>query len=123
MYLSLFHVLVRACFCMELFLSRFSPLLIDWFLMCWSYIGKTSVCGLTKRSPTWTALWVYKKFRQARSYYFRDKCVIFARNCKFANFTQYNLQYILCNSVHFAQETLYFTHKNAFSAQRFPKNA
>ena len=27
-------------------------------------------------------------FRQARIYYFRDKSVVFARNCKFANLTQ-----------------------------------
>ena len=33
-------------------------------------------------------------FRQTRIYHFRDKCVVFARNCKFANLTQYNMQYI-----------------------------
>ena len=40
----------------------------------------------------------HKNFRQACVYYLRDICVIFARNCKFAYFTQYNMQYIPCNS-------------------------
>ena len=35
-----------------------------------------------------------------RIYYFRDKCFVFARNRKFANLTQYNMQYIPC-IVHF----------------------
>ena len=35
----------------------------------------------------------HKNFRQARVYYFRDKCVVFARNCKFAPLTQ-------CNAIH-----------------------
>ena len=30
----------------------------------------------------------HENFRQARSYNFRDKCVVFARNRKFANLTQ-----------------------------------
>ena len=30
----------------------------------------------------------HQNFRQARIYNFRDKCVVFARNCKFANLTQ-----------------------------------
>ena len=31
---------------------------------------------------------VHENFRQARIYNFRDKCVVFARNRKFANLTQ-----------------------------------
>ena len=31
-----------------------------------------------------------KNFRQTRNYFFRDKFAVFARNCKFANLTQYN---------------------------------
>ena len=38
----------------------------------------------------------HENFRQARIYNFRDKCVVFARNRKFANLTQYNVQYIPC---------------------------
>ena len=34
----------------------------------------------------------HENFRQARFYNFRDKCVIFARNHKFANLTQKNMQ-------------------------------
>ena len=45
----------------------------------------------------------HETFCQARIYNFRDKCVVFARNRKFATLTQKNMQYILCNS---AQKTL-----------------
>ena len=51
----------------------------------------------------------HKNFCQARVYYFRDKCVVFARNCKFANLTQYDMQYMPCNSAFLAQETLFLT--------------
>ena len=40
----------------------------------------------------------HENFRQVRIYTFPDKCVVFARNCKFANLTQYNMQYIACNN-------------------------
>ena len=40
----------------------------------------------------------HETFRPARIYNFRDKCVVFARNLKFSNLTQYNMQYIPCNS-------------------------
>ena len=33
-------------------------------------------------------------FRQTRIYYFRDKCIVFASNCKFASLPQYDMQYI-----------------------------
>ena len=46
-------------------------------------------------------------------YYFHDKCVIFARNRKFANLTQYNMQSIPCNSELLAQETLFLTYNIA----------
>ena len=59
-------------------------------------------------------------FPQARIYYFHDKCVVFARNCKFANLNQ---QYIPCNSAHLAQETQFLTQKGTFFAQRSPKSA
>ena len=36
-----------------------------------------------------------KKICQARIYYFCDKCVVFARNCKFAKLIQYNMQYVM----------------------------
>ena len=42
--------------------------------------------------PGWQKLAAFRRgqnghenFRQARICYFRDKCVVFARNCKFAN--------------------------------------
>ena len=36
----------------------------------------------------------HENFRQTGIYYFRDKCVVFVRNCKFKNLTQYDIQYI-----------------------------
>ena len=49
----------------------------------------------------------HKKFSQSRISYLRDKCVVFASNCKFANLIQYIMQYIPCNSDHLARETLF----------------
>ena len=42
---------------------------------------------------------------------FGDKCVVFARNCKFANLIQYDMQYTPCNSALLAQKTLFLTPK------------
>ena len=64
----------------------------------------------------------HKSFCQPRICYFRDKCVVFARNRKFVNLTQYNMQPKLCNSALLTQETLFLTQKAHFS-QRFPKSA
>ena len=63
----------------------------------------------------------HENFRQECIYNFRDKCVIFARNHKFANLTQKNMQFILCNSTLLAQETLFLTQKGTLFAQRSPK--
>ena len=65
----------------------------------------------------------YKSFHQARICYFRHKCIVFAHNCKFANLTQYDVQYIPCNSALLAQETLFSTRKSTFLAQSLPKSA
>ena len=64
-----------------------------------------------------------ENFRQLRIYNFRIKCVVFARNRKFAKLTQWNMQYISCNSALLAQETLFLTQKGIFFAQRSPKSA
>ena len=53
-------------------------------------------------------------FRQTRIYNFRVKCVVFARNRKFAKLNQWNMQYIPCNSALLAQETQFFTQKDTF---------
>ena len=42
---------------------------------------------------------------------------------KFAKWTQWDMQYIPCNSALFAQETLFLTQKGTFFAQRSPKSA
>ena len=65
----------------------------------------------------------HKNFRQVRIYFIRDKCVVFARNCKFANLTQYNMQNIPCNSAFLAQETLFLTKKNTFLPKDLQQNA
>ena len=49
----------------------------------------------------------HENFRQAGIHNFRDKCIVFARNRKFANLTQSNMQYISHNSALLAQETLF----------------
>ena len=56
----------------------------------------------------------HKNFSQPHICYFRNKCVIFARNCKFANLIQYNMQYILCNNALLAQETLLLSKESTF---------
>ena len=65
----------------------------------------------------------HENFCQARINNFCDKCVVFARNRKFAKLAQWNMQYIPCNSALLAQETLYLTPKGTFFAQRSPKSA
>ena len=65
----------------------------------------------------------HENSRQTRIYNFRDKCVVFARNRKFANLTHQNMQYIPCNSALLAQETLFLTQNGTFFAKRSPKSA
>ena len=62
-----------------------------------------------------------ENFRQACIYNFRVKSVVLARNRKFAKLTQWNTQYIPCNSALLAQETLFLTQKGTFFAQRSKK--
>ena len=59
-----------------------------------------------RRTQKWS-----QNFRQARICFFRDKFIIIARNCKFANLIHYNLQYIPCNSAFLAQEVLNLSKK------------
>ena len=63
----------------------------------------------------------HETFRQARIYSFRDKCVVFARNLKFSNLTQSNMQYIPCNSALLAQEALFLPKKALFMAKDLQK--
>ena len=51
--------------------------------------------------------------------YFRDKCVVFARKCKFTSLIEFKMQYISCNSALLAQETLFLTPKALFSPKIF----
>ena len=52
-----------------------------------------------------------KNFCQAHFCDFRDKCVVFACNFKFANLIQYDMQYIPCNN---AKETLLLSLNSTF---------
>ena len=63
----------------------------------------------------------HTNFHQVRICYFRDKCVVFARNCKFANIIQYNMQYIPCNSALLAQETTVFNPTQNFFCPKSSK--
>ena len=57
-----------------------------------------------------------------RNYYFRDKCDVFARNCKFGNLTQHKMQYLPCNSALLVQETLFLRRKkNTFICPKISK--
>ena len=51
-----------------------------------------------------------------------EKCVVFARNCKFDNLIQYNMQYISCGNALLAQETLLLSQKTLFDPN-LPKSA
>ena len=59
-----------------------------------------------------------ENFCQARIYNFSVKCVVFARNRKFAKLTQWNMQYIPCNSALLALETLFLT---CFESEKKPR--
>ena len=63
----------------------------------------------------------HETFREARIYNFRDKCVVFARNLKFSNLTQQNMQYIPCNSALLAQEALFLPKKALFMPKDLQK--
>ena len=63
----------------------------------------------------------HENFRQARIYNFRYKCVVFARNLKFFNLTQYNMQYIPCKSALLAKEALFLPKKALFMPKDLQK--
>lgn len=50
-----------------------------------------------------------------------DKCVVFARNCKFDNLIKYNMQCVPCNSELLAQKTLFLTKKSTFGPKSSKK--
>ena len=62
------------------------------------------------------------KFLVRRVYYFRDKYVVFTRNCKFAHLIQCNMQYIPCNSALLTQGTLFLTPKKHFHRPETSRN-
>ena len=52
-------------------------------------------------------------------FYFRNKCVVFARNCKFAHLTQCNMQYIPYISALFCPNNTVFDQKSPFLPKDF----
>ena len=47
--------------------------------------------------------------------------IAIARNCKFANLIQYNMQYMPCNSALLAEKTLFLTQIGTFFPQKISK--
>ena len=92
------------------------PIFLQYFLDFIVYVLRTTQQGGRSWQPLVESKNVHENFRQALMYYFCDKCVVFACNPKFTNLTEYNMQYIQCNSAFLAQERLFF-------APRFPKSA
>ena len=88
----------------------------DFFALTWQQGGRTWQPIVGSKNCN-------ENFRQTRIYNFRVKCVVFARNRKFAKLTRWNMQYILCNGARLAQDTLFLTQKGTFFAQRSPKSA
>ena len=78
--------------------------------------------------PGWLKLAAFRRmqkwpqnFRQAHVLSLRQICRLFARNCKFANLIQCNMQYTPCNKALLAQETLLLSNKSTFLPQDFQK--
>ena len=67
---------------------------------------------LTKAQWTHQGREWHKNFRQTRIYYFRNKCVIFSRNCKLENLTRHDMQYIQCTSC--SRNTVFDSKKSTF---------
>ena len=86
------------------------------FVLLLHFFGPSRVAEVGSRMQKWP-----QNFHHAHICYFRDKFVVFARNCKFANLIQHNMQYIPCNSALPAQETLFFTRKTLFLPKVFQK--
>ena len=86
------------------------------FVLLLHFFGPSRVAEVGSRMQKWP-----QNFHHAHICYFRDKFVVFARNCKFANLIQHNMQYIPCNSELPAQETLFFTRKTLFLPKVFQK--
>ena len=89
---------IIVCPCHKGLINRRVGLLRNFFLFRLSSYDKNSIKHLLR--PGWQKLAAFRReqkwpqnFRQARICYFHDKCVVFARNCKFAHLIQYNMQY------------------------------
>ena len=89
------------------------------FLFIQNYGGHGRVAKVGSHSAR--AKMATKIFRHARICYSRNKCVVFARKCKFANLIQYNMQYIPWNTAHLAQETLFLTKKSTSFCPKTPQ--
>ena len=87
-----------------------------WHLHSFRFSSYMAPPGWQKLAAIWRGQKWPLKLSSNAYLLFCDKCVVFGRNCKFANLTQYNMQYKPCNSAPLAQETLFLT-------QRFPKIA
>ena len=73
-----------------------------------------------KQGGIWQQKWL-QNFRRARICYFRNKCAVFARDCKFVNLIQCNVQYRPYKSAFIAIETLFLAPKKRFLPKVFQK--
>ena len=109
---------------LRLFFFHYLHIWYLWFRIQNQVLSK---CTLFQGGRTWQPFVGGKNgqanFRQARIYNFWVKCVVFARNHKFAKLTQWNMQYIPCNSALLAQETLFLTQKGTFLTKDLQKSA
>ena len=88
--------------------------------------GKTKSETMKERRAGWQKLaafrwrqkWPWKLSSSAYLLFSRQM-----RHRKFANLTQYNMQYIPCNSELLVQETQFLTQKALLFIERFPKSA
>ena len=92
------------------FLSFFSSFLCSFQFFCFIANGDIRVAEVGSVSAL--AKTGYTNFRQVRNCYSRDKCVVFARNCKFAHLTQDTYHVI----VHFLPKNTVFDPKKHFFA-------
>ena len=92
-----------------------------------NYFVVLQTFGTIYLAPGWQKLAVFQQTQEWLQFFVRRVFTIFATNVSFlcvtANFIQFNMQYIRCNSALLAQETLFLTPKSTYLAQRISKSA
>ena len=84
-------------------LDEFYEIADELGILIWQVNCRNMIQGSRSWQPFGEGKNGHKSFRQARICYFRDKCIVYVCNCKFANSTQYNitaLTAVICNIYH-----------------------